>query len=145
MNIIEIINDLQLSVGDSKRMACPVCHAKNTFTITNTMGKIVWNCYKASCSMSGSTRTTLTADDIRKSIRPVAQETHIETFSKPDWFVRDYRKIASFCNEWRLDAQDLGLLYDVKEHRVVFPVVHARVTVHATVRSFAKRITKMKR
>ena len=34
MNIIEIINELQLSVGDSKRMACPVCHAKNTFTIT---------------------------------------------------------------------------------------------------------------
>ena len=28
MNIIEIINDLQLSVGDSKRMACPVLYCK---------------------------------------------------------------------------------------------------------------------
>jgi hypothetical protein len=95
--------------------------------------------------MSGGTRTSLTADDIRKSIRPVAEETHVETFVRPDWFVRDYRKIASFCNEWRLDAQDLGLLYDVKEHRVIFPVVHNGVTVDATGRSLGKRLPKWKR
>jgi len=95
--------------------------------------------------MSGGTRTSLTADDIRKSIRPVAEETHVETFVRPEWFVRDYQKIASFCNEWQLDAQDLGLLYDVKEHRVVFPVIHNGVTVDATGRSLGKRLPKWKR
>jgi len=95
--------------------------------------------------VSGGTRTQLTADDIRKSLGSVAEETHVSTFSKPDWFVRDDAKIRDFCDQWELDPQDLGLLYDVKEHRVVFPVVHNGVTVDATGRSLGKRIPKWKR
>ena len=64
---------------------------------------------------------------------------------RPDWFVRDDAKIKTFCDQWELDPQDLGLLYDVKEHRVVFPVVHNGVTVDATGRSLGKRIPKWKR
>jgi len=145
MNIHDIINDLSLSNGESKRMACPSCKTNNTFTITNDMGNIVWNCYKNSCPISGATRTGLTADDIRKSLGSVAEETHVASFSKPAWLVRDYEKITGFCDEWELDPQDLGLLYDVKEHRVVFPVVHNGTTVDATGRSLGKRIPKWKR
>jgi ribosomal protein L37AE/L43A len=145
MNIQSIIDDLALVNGQTKRMTCPACNTKNTFTITNNMGKIIWNCYKAGCSVSGGTRTQLTADDIRKSLGSVAEETHVSTFSKPDWFVRDDAKIRDFCDQWELDPQDLGLLYDVKEHRVVFPVIHNGVTVDATGRSLGKRIPKWKR
>jgi len=95
--------------------------------------------------VSGDTRTQLTADDIRKSLGSVAEETHVSTFSKPDWFVRDDEKIRDFCNQWVLNPQDLGLLYDVKEHRVVFPVIHNGITVDATGRSLGKRIPKWKR
>ena len=145
MNIQSIIDDLALVNGQTKRMSCPACNTKNTFTITNNMGKIIWNCYKAGCSVSGGTRTQLTADDIRKSLGSVAEETHVSTFSKPEWFVRDDVKIRDFCDQWELDPQDLGLLYDVKEHRVVFPVIHNGVTVDATGRSLGKRIPKWKR
>ena len=145
MNIQSIIDDLALVNGQTKRMSCPACNTKNTFTITNNMGKIIWNCYKAGCSVSGGTRTQLTADDIRKSLGSVAEETHVSTFSKPEWFVRDDAKIKDFCDQWELDPQDLGLLYDVKEHRVVFPVIHNGVTVDATGRSLGKRIPKWKR
>jgi len=141
----DLIHELGLVNGETKRMTCPACNTKNTFTITNNMGKIIWNCYKAGCSVSGGTRTQLTADDIRKSLGSVAEETHVSTFSKPDWFVRDDAKIKDFCDQWELDPQDLGLLYDVKEHRVVFPVVHSGVTVDATGRSLGKRIPKWKR
>jgi len=141
----DLIHDLELANGETKRMTCPSCHTKNTFTITNNMGKIIWNCYKAGCSASGGTRTQLTADDIRKSLGSVAEETHVSTFSKPEWFVRDDAKIRDFCDQWVLNPQDLGLLYDVKEHRVVFPVVHNGVTVDATGRSLGKRIPKWKR
>ena len=145
MNMNDLIHDLELSNGQTKRMTCPSCNTKNTFTITNNMGKIIWNCYKAGCSASGGTRTQLTADDIRKSLGSVAEETHVSTFSKPDWFVRDDEKIRDFCNQWVLNPQDLGLLYDVKEHRVVFPVIHNGITVDATGRSLGKRIPKWKR
>ena len=145
MNIYDIISDLSLVNGETKRMTCPVCNTKNTFTVTNNMGSIIWNCYKASCTASGGTRTTLSADDIRKSLGSVAEETHTATFSKPDWFVRDNKKLKPFCDGWAIDPQDLGLLYDVKEHRVVFPVVHNNVMVDATGRSLGKRIPKWKR
>lgn len=145
MNINNIISDLSLVNGETRRMTCPSCNTKNTFTVTNNMGSIVWNCYKASCSVSGGTRTTLTADDIRKSLGFVAEETHVATFSRPEWFVRDYTKLSGFCDQWELDAQQLGLMYDVKEHRVVFPVVHNGVAVDATGRSLGKRIPKWKR
>lgn len=145
MNILSIINDLSLVNGETRRMTCPVCNTKNTFTVTNNMGSVVWNCYKASCTAGGGTRTSMTADDIRKSLGRVAEEPQAVTFERPEWFVRDYQKIASFCGQWQLDAQDLGLLYDVKEHRVVFPVVHAGVTVDATGRSLGNRIPKWKR
>lgn len=59
--------------------------------------------------------------------------------------MRDDAKIRDFCNQWVLNPQDLGLLYDVKEHRVVFPVVHNGITVDATGRSLGKRIPKWKR
>jgi ribosomal protein L37AE/L43A len=145
MNINNIISDLSLVNGETRRMTCPSCNSKNTFTVTNNMGSIVWNCYKASCSVSGGTRTTLTAEDIRKSLGFVADETHTTTFTRPEWFVRDYSKLSGFCDKWELDAQQLGLMYDVKEHRVVFPVVHNGVTVDATGRSLGNRIPKWKR
>ncbi len=145
MNINNIISDLSLVSGETRRMTCPSCNTKNTFTVTNNMGSIVWNCYKASCSLSGGTRTSMTADDIRKSLGFVAEETHVASFIKPDWFVRDHSKIQNFCTEWKLQPQDLGLLYDVREHRVVFPVVHGGAMVDATGRSLGKRLPKWKR
>ena len=105
MNINNIISDLSLVNGETRRMTCPSCNSKNTFTVTNNMGSIVWNCYKASCSVSGGTRTTLTAEDIRKSLGFVAEETHTTTFTRPEWFVRDYSKLSGFSDKWELDAQ----------------------------------------
>ena len=145
MNINNIISDLSLVSGETRRMTCPSCNTKNTFTVTNDMGSIVWNCYRASCSTSGGTRQSLTADDIRKSLGFVAEETHVATFVKPEWLVRDYRTVQDFCAEWSLNPQDLGLLYDVREHRVVFPVMHGGVMVDATGRSLGKRLPKWKR
>jgi len=69
MNIISFIHDLNIPNGETKRIACPNCgnskHEK-TFTVTNNMGSILWNCYKASCDISGSMRNSLTVSDIKR-------------------------------------------------------------------------------
>tara|TARA_R100000315_G_scaffold62277_1_gene43060 strand:+ start:803 stop:1591 length:789 start_codon:yes stop_codon:yes gene_type:complete len=145
MNISNIINDISLSNGETKRMNCPECNGYKTFTITNNMGSLLWNCYKAGCSVSGGKRVHLSADDIRNSLGSVAKETHFVGFEKPEWLVKDYDSIRLFCNEWSLDPQHLGLLYDVKEHRVVFPIMQGNVMVDATGRSLSKRLPKWKR
>jgi ribosomal protein L37AE/L43A len=89
MNMNNIISDLSLANGDSKRMTCPSCGSKNTFTVTNNMGSIVWNCYKVSCKISGAKRVHLTSDDIRKSLGFAVQETIAIPFAKPEWLVKD--------------------------------------------------------
>ena len=53
MDIYNIIQDVNLNMGDTKRMNCPSCNGYKTFSITNNNGKIVWNCFKASCNLKG--------------------------------------------------------------------------------------------
>ena len=139
MSVYNIINDITLTNGDTKRMDCPECGGRKTFTITNNMGSLIWNCYKAGCHVSGGKRVHLTADDIRKSLGSVAEETHSITFDKPEWIVKDDNAVAG------LDPKVLGLLYDVKEHRVVFPIMQGNTMIDATGRSLGKRIPKWKR
>ena len=53
--------------------------------------------------------------------------------------------MSRWCARWGLDAEELGLMYDVKEDRVVFPVIHDDKIVDATGRTLGKRIPKWKR
>ena len=145
MNIKEHISDMDLVNGQTKRTNCPVCGGVKTFTATNNMGQLVWNCYKAGCSVSGGTRTHLTSDDIRKSLGTVAEETEAVSFQKPEWIVKDYSMIQNFCRDWELHPSNLGLLYDVREDRVVFPVVHNNIMVDATGKALGKKLPKWKR
>lgn len=145
MNIKEHISDMNLVNGETKRTNCPVCGGVKTFTATNNMGQLVWNCYKAGCRVSGGTRVHLTSDDIRKSLGTVAAETEAVTFQKPEWIVRDLDAVTEFCVDWDIDPIPLGLLYDVREHRVVFPVVHNNIMVDATGRALGKKLPKWKR
>ena len=145
MNIKEHISDMNLVNGETKRTNCPVCGGVKTFTATNNMGQLVWNCYKAGCRVSGGTRVHLTSDDIRKSLGTVAAETEAVTFQKPEWIVRDLDAVTEFCVDWDIDPISLGLLYDVREHRVVFPVVHNNIMVDATGRALGKKLPKWKR
>jgi len=145
MNIKEHISDMNLVNGETKRTNCPVCGGVKTFTATNNMGQLVWNCYKAGCRVSGGTRVHLTSDDIRKSLGTVAAETEAVTFQKPEWIVRDVDAVTEFCVDWDIDPISLGLLYDVREHRVVFPVVHNNIMVDATGRALGKKLPKWKR
>src|SRR5210317_2383440 len=55
-NIYNIISDIDVPNGHTKRMDCPNCGGAKTFTVTNNMGSLVWNCYKASCGIKGGNR-----------------------------------------------------------------------------------------
>ena len=65
-NIYDIVNDINIKMGETKRMNCPTCGGYKTFTITNNMGTVVWNCYKASCNIRGNTRKRISVDDIKE-------------------------------------------------------------------------------
>jgi len=146
-NIYNIVSDLGLSNGETKRMNCPSCKGYKTFTATNNMGSLVWNCYKVSCSVSGNTRVHLSVDDIKAGFAG-AKEFAMDTFEIPTYIIphRDNVYMNRWCDRWGLDIDELGLLYDVKESRVVFPIMHEGKMVDGAGRSLSgQRLPKWKR
>jgi len=136
MNINMYINDLDLSIGESKRLNCPSCNGYKTFTVTNNMGQMLWNCYKSSCQLSGSKRVSLSVSDIKKHRQNIEKDN--EPFVMPEY-------IVPYDKESYYGIPNDKLMYDVKEHRVVFPVIHEGRVVDANGRSLGKRIPKWKR
>ena len=130
------INDLDLSIGESKRLNCPSCNGYKTFTVTNNMGQMLWNCYKSSCQLSGSKRVSLSVSDIKKHKQNIEKDN--EPFVMPEY-------IVPYDKESYYNIPNDKLMYDVKEHRVVFPVIHEGKVVDANGRSLGKRIPKWKR
>ena len=146
-NIYNIVSDLGLSNGETKRMNCPNCKGYKTFTATNNMGSLVWNCYKVSCRVSGGTRVHLSVEDIKAGFAG-AEEFAMDTFELPTYIIphRDNVYMNRWCDTWGLDIDELGLLYDVKESRVVFPVMQEGKMVDGTGRSLSgQRLPKWKR
>ena len=145
-NIIDYVKDLDVPIEETIRTNCPSCNSYKTFTVTNNMGTLVWNCYKASCNLSGGTRVRLSVDDI-KGIGAKKAEAIANTFTLPEYIVphNNRKNLLSFCTKWKLDADKHDLHYDVREDRVVFPIVHKGTFVDATGRSLGNRIPKWKR
>jgi len=145
-NILEFVKDLNIPMDETRRLNCPVCNSYKTFTATNNMGSLVWNCYKISCSLSGTARVRLSVDDI-KSVSAKKELTTTDTFEMPEYVVphNNRNNLVSFCERWKLDADELNLQYDVKDDRVVFPIEHNGKLVDATGRSLGKLLPKWKR
>ena len=146
MNVYEHINDLQLSVGESKRMNCPSCNGYKTFTVTNNMGRLLWNCYKSSCHISGTKKINLSVEDIKNSVFESAKKMQ-DDFSMPEQVVyhTDRIEVKRFALDYGLDYRRIPLYYDVKERRVVFPIKKDGLIVDAVGRSVGFRLPKWKR
>lgn len=139
-------DDYDVANGETKRLDCPACKGFKTFSITNNMGSLMWNCYKASCTLSGGTRVHLSVEDIRNGFKGAEDFASQDTFVMPSYIVACNSDVIDWASSlYQLDAKQLGLLYDVKDHRVVFPVVHDGKIVDATGRSLGKKLPKWKR
>ncbi len=136
------IHDYDVRNGETKRIDCPICKSKNTFTITNNMGSLVWNCYKASCDVKGGKRVSLTVADIKNSFKE--QERKEEDWEMPDNLVYHPPYTQTFTDKWSL-PHDVELMYDVKEDRVVFTIWNKYRCVDAIGRATDNRLPKWKR
>ena len=152
MHIKQYVQDLDLEDGSRHRGKCPSCGKVNTFTATNNMGQLLWNCYSNSCGLSGKCSLHLTVEEIKKlmsqqNIRITPNQEYnphnlnIEkttSFRMPDHVVKSKDQealIYKFCEPFDIDPENLGLLYDIKEDRIVFPMHNGTVLVDAIGRS----------
>lgn len=145
--MLDYIYSLNITVGDTRRVDCPVCKGYKTFTVTNNMGSLLWNCYKASCNVSGKKRVHLSVEDIQTTFSKTVESNKENDFMLPEYVVdrKNTPDIISWCAKWSINADDLDLYYDVKEHRVVFPVYKDNIIVDAIGRSLGKRLPKWKK
>ena len=118
--------------GDSLRMDCVECGGKSTFTISNLDGTVIWNCYKASCKVGGSTRVGVRAADV---LRRSEQAMNAEAFKLPAQIVSPTAEVHKFAERWKLSVDRLDLRYACIDSRVVFPIRRKGVVVDAIGRS----------
>ena len=109
-SIYNIVNDMDIPNGTTKRINCPNCGGFKTFTITNNMGSLVWNCYKASCNAKGGNRVHLSVDDIRSSFIGV-KEFAEESFVLPEY-------VVPYIGKSYYGIDNKHLMYDVKGRSV---------------------------
>lgn len=50
---LDIIKDINIKEGDRLTLDCPFCNGRKKFTISYLDGKVLWNCYRASCNVRG--------------------------------------------------------------------------------------------
>jgi hypothetical protein len=131
--MLKILNDIDVGIGETVRTNCPICKGYNTFTITNDMGKLMWNCYKASCDVKGNEKTRLSVEQINK------KKEQQKEFVMPEYIVphRNRGHVLDFLHRWAITYAQVDILYDVREDRVVFPVMNDGVFVDATGRALA--------
>ena len=145
--MFEYLTGLDIVDGGSIRMDCPECKGRKTFTVSNLNGQLLWNCYKVGCNISGANKVSMSADSIHRRLNMIEEST-LKKFMMPINIVPvsgEYTHSLAWACSWGLSPKQHNLMYDIREHRVVFPVVHKGITVDATGRSIAKRLPKWKR
>ena len=129
-DVVQLLKDIKLKEGETKRVNCPFCGGRNTFTITRREGVRIWNCYKASCTASGATgdvfpveaiKMRITGKNPRLSAEKCVLKPKLPAKSVPvdnhDYAV-DYLKSV---HAYQAHVEGLvDVSYAPKEHRVLF-------------------------
>jgi len=132
-----------LTTHGDYRGDCPFCGGKNTYTATIGGGALKWNCYKMDCHVSGIHDTDMTAEEIMQLMSKTVKQTRqqeAETMEIPVFVVKPtafHDKFHRFTKRYGLAVG--GLLYDVKDERVVFPIKHKGRIIDAIGRAVGKK------
>lgn len=123
MRLSEILESSTLAEGDTQRMNCPRCGGYNTFTLSKREGRLIWNCYKASCGCSGRTKSYMNTNDIRARLSLSPHDRVADTvqkFTMPEHVVQMPSPVLdAYANQYNIQKP---LWFDVRETRAVFPI-----------------------
>ena len=146
-SIRQFVTDLGLKESDRYRGDCPECRGKNTFTATNELGDIKYNCFKLGCTVGGIHGTDKTAAEIHRRLEEQQLQrayTNIkkekDTMEIPEYVVTpkaSHTKYQRYIKRWGIAIGHT--MYDVKDERVVFPIKHDGRIVDAVGRAVGKK------
>ena len=131
-SIKDYVLALSIPSGETIRTDCPVCGGRNTFTATKEAGNLLWNCYRASCSVNGRGTYARSIDEIKLAYSKTKEE-YKERFIVPDHFISPFTDTTCLgylerhhCLRALVDRR-AGIEYDAKLDRCVFLVREPKV------------------
>lgn len=65
---LQIVKMISLSEGDRKTLDCPFCGGRKKFSVGKLDGKLMWNCYRATCTAKGSYQGERSIGAIKKRL-----------------------------------------------------------------------------
>jgi len=79
----ETLSNLRLRETESKRIDCLFCGGKKTLTVSRLDGKVVWNCYKASCNAKGGKRVGRSIEGIKAKLANPEHKQQVRKWTQP--------------------------------------------------------------
>ena len=118
---------IDLVEGEHRRMDCHECGGKNTLSISNVNGVLIWHCFRASCTSRGAMPIGYTAANIASTfLRERSAEPFDNLFTVPDVWMSvlrnndciKYMEKNNFSHSFM--ALAASFRYDPQENRFVF-------------------------
>ena len=141
--MLDVLTSIKLDIGESRRMDCPSCGRKNTFSVTNEDGVLLYNCFAASCKTAGQSRTKMSAAEVHQYMRNLREDRRDPTFVLPTYFIQSHTDLGMFADRWKIPVHDL--MYDVKDQRAVFLIRDGHRIIDAVGRTLRESPMKWKR
>jgi ribosomal protein L37AE/L43A len=130
MNVKEYVESLGLQNDESRRMDCPSCGHKKTFSVTNQGGTLMWNCFYADCGVKGRTGLRITRSNSDNVVAILSKNNQEKTpscsevpFVKPKSWSRvipsrgmDYVHLVNTSGRYD------DIYFDVIRDRLVYPI-----------------------
>ena len=124
---LDLIKDLPINEGETRRIDCPFCRGRYTFTLTNNDGSVIWNCYKASCGSYGAKRVGYSSSGLRSKLSGVpAAKIKAPTRLVPDLLCdpsqhpRAMKYLEANNCVFAYEANRASIKYDPVSDRVLF-------------------------
>ena len=124
---VEWVKTLSIKEGGRVTTDCPFCGGRNKFTLDKFDGKLVWNCYRASCNVKGAYSGQRNLDAVKAALSGSSIQRHKPTpkpiptittnVSNNDTAITYLKKVNSYDAHLR---GDIRVRYAPKEDRVLF-------------------------
>jgi len=128
-SIVEYVKGLSVSPDTSVRTTCPVC-GDRTFSVTRTLGKVKFQCFRASCPSKGVIDTAATGQELKERLRDKAEYFGPVPFVIPDhWrFCSESEACKQFLHKYNITKayshRTFRAAFDPIENRIVFLIMH---------------------
>jgi len=130
MDIQHYVESLGIAHGTSRRMDCPACGRKNTFSVTNNHGQYLWNCFHASCDTKGRTDLKITADNAANMLSNLRKKHGEQTTSYPEvpfekpkcWSRQISQKGLEYVDSVHTSGRYDDIYYDCRHKRLVYAI-----------------------